>query len=174
MRRQLHEYALRKSTPADPADALVWVLRMKRVGDRLALRAETLTFRRWAIHKRMGLALVEIAWIEGVLVAVVFAASMTGYADPIPGTSDRVILAIVVAAAFLGPAALVLQWNTDRWWLRAIGADLRADAEIAEKAVKARIVQPVGFVQRLRDWAHGLGDQTGQKSGSSMRRGTRQ
>ncbi|WP_433174997.1 hypothetical protein [Actinoallomurus sp. CA-150999] len=154
IRRQLYEYAFRQSVPDDLAEALILVRRMKRVGNRLTLRADALTFRRWARQEARLVGFVTAAWFCALLVAVLYPVGLAEDGiHPSLGTGTYVLFAIVTAGTVLAPTMLVLHWRMDRWWFRVIGAEISADAQIAEKVLMARVVPRAGFVRRLRSWA---------------------
>ncbi|GAA4626837.1 hypothetical protein GCM10023196_036720 [Actinoallomurus vinaceus] len=160
-----------RTVPSDYAEALAWTRRMQQVASRFAVRAQSLTFRTWARrdHPR-AVTIVSIAWgLNAVAVSAAFLGLCFNHGR-IRDLRDAAVLLAYCGGLVLAPAALVLWWRTEQWWLAAVGAELQKDAVRAEAALVK--LSPADGV-RLRLWRWVNRHRPSELSGPVLERRTR-
>lgn len=155
IRARLHLYTDPQFTPPDHAQALAWVRRIRRVGERLARQATTTSLRRWAVEGAMNVRTAAATWVVNLLTLALFTSSIviTIVTSGIKSVPVFVWTAggIEGLAVLVVPAGLVLRRNTERWRLHEIGRELIDNARRAETALAQR-TPPRTLWNRIRHW----------------------
>lgn len=152
VRRRLQRYNTRHSSPVDRDDALRSVRRIRRVGERLLLRAETTTLRGSLRHHRRQTILLALSWTANLLfsVLVLFVTIAGNFRT---STAGWALLGSIAGTVLIAPLALLLVRTEDRWWPRTVGQELRDEAIRVERNILRHapaVAAPPGLGESIR------------------------
>ncbi|MEU6748500.1 hypothetical protein ABZ914_19980 [Spirillospora sp. NPDC046719] len=150
VRYQIHRYTDRAYTPPDIDAAVAWIKRQRRAGQYLADQGAALTWRRYRRRRRTLVSVtasaVSINLVFVVAVAVRLIAVGTGLA-----TRSWIVIGLIALALPLASLGLVLDWRTQRWWLRTVGQELIEAADRAQASIARRFPEQT-LRRRLGQW----------------------